>query len=698
MKYYCGLDTGGTFTDCAVIDHDGQITIAKRPSTPDDYSAGLFDALETCAVKIGISLDELMQSTEHLFLGTTVGTNALLQMKGAKTGLITTRGHKDSLAIMRSAGRSVGLPIEKLLHVSRHQKPDPLVARNLIHEVSERVDWKGAVFLDLNEAEAEAAVRSLLDQEIDAIAVSFLWSIVNPDHEQKLRSMIHRIAPEVFVSCSHELIAKRGEYERTVGTVINCFIGPVMKSYIEKIETRAASHGYDQPILVLQITGGVVPSSEVIQAPLYTIGSGPAAGVTGSSFLASEMKSPNVIITDMGGTSFEAGIIYGGEPLTASETIVNQYVFSMPRLDVQSIGSGGGSTLWVDEISGTLKVGPESAGADPGPACYGKGKVPTITDANLILGYLNPDNFLGGSMRLDKEKSIEAIKPLAQQMEMSIQELAAGAVRIAESRMAELMRQMTLQRGLDPRDFVIFSYGGAGPTHACEYARELGIEKIVVPLGSISAAWSAFGTLCADILHVYEKSDLLSQPFDIKHINEVFSGLETKGRQQLEDDGVAADRIEIQRFVEVKYRMQIHQLPVPVPPGKLDEQDLEGVFAKFEDIYEGFYGKGSAYRQAGVEIGLFKINAIGKLVKPAIPEQSPATEDPRTESREVFWPLLGEQVDTPIYTGLQLGPGHIVTGPAVVEYPETTIVVQPKATGTVDPGGNFIIELEATAQ
>jgi len=506
MKYYCGVDTGGTFTDCAVIDHNGRITIAKRPSTPDDYSTGLFDALETCAKRIGISLDELMQNTEHLFLGTTVGTNALLQMKGAKTGLITTRGHKDSLAIMRSAGRSAGLPIEKLLHVSRHQKPEPLVARDLIFEVSERMDWKGAVFLDMNESEAEQAVRSLLEKDVDAISIAFLWSIVNPDHELRMRDMIQRMAPDIFVSCSHELIAKRGEYERTVGTVINCFIGPVMKSYIEKIEARAASHGYHKPILVLQVTGGVAPSKEVVQTPLYTISSGPAAGVTGSSFLAAAMEYPNIIVTDMGGTSFEAGIIHGGEPLTASETIINQYVFTMPRLDVQSIGSGGGSTLWLDEISNTLKVGPESAGADPGPACYGKGNKPTITDANLVLGYLNPDNFLGGSMPLDINKSIEAIRPLAQKMSMSVQELAAGAVRIAESKMAELMRQMTLQRGLDPREFVIFSYGGAGPTHACEYARELGIGRIVVPLGSISAAWSAFGTLCADVLHVY--SDL----------------------------------------------------------------------------------------------------------------------------------------------------------------------------------------------
>jgi len=434
MKYYCGVDTGGTFTDCAVIDETGKITIAKRPSTPEDYSTGLFDALKACSQRIGISLESLLENTVHLFLGTTVGTNALLQMKGARTGLITTRGHRDSLAIMRSAGRSAGLPIEKLLHVSRHQKPPPLIPRRLIREVSERMDWKGAVFLELNETEAEQAIKTLAGKGVEAIGICLLWSIVNPDHEKKLKAMVRRIAPDVFVSCSHELIAKRGEYERAVGTAINCFIGPLMKDYVEKIEEKASFLGYKKPILMLQVTGGVVPSREVTQTPLYTIGSGPAAGVTGSCFLCNAMGHKNTIVTDMGGTSFETGIIYNGEPLTASETIVNQYVFSMPRLDVESIGSGGGSILWVDEISGTLKVGPESAGADPGPACYGKGNEPTITDANLILGYLNPDNFLGGKMHLDKDRSIEALRTLAEKLGMDIHELAAGAVRIAETK------------------------------------------------------------------------------------------------------------------------------------------------------------------------------------------------------------------------------------------------------------------------
>jgi N-methylhydantoinase A len=697
MKYYCGVDTGGTFTDCAIIDETGAITIAKRPSTPDDYSVGVFDALGACAGRLGLAIEDLLVNTEHLFLGTTVGTNALLQMKGARTGLITTRGHKDSLLIMRSAGRSIGLPIEQLLHVSRHQKPPPLIPRRLIKEVSERIDWKGDVFLNLNETEAEEAIQSLVAEGVDAIGICFLWSIVNPDHEKLLKGMVERIAPDLFVSCSHELIAKRGEYERAVGTAINCFIGPVMKSYIEKVESKAASLGFAKQILVLQINGGVAPAAEIVRSPLYTISSGPSAGVTGSGFLAATMGNDNVIITDMGGTSFETGIIYAGQPLTASETIINQYVFSMPRLDVESIGSGGGSVLWVEEISGTLKVGPQSAGADPGPACYGNGLIPTVTDANLVLGYLNPDNFLGGKIRLDKDKSVAAIRPLAKQMGLDVFEVAAGAVRIAETKMAELIRQMTLQRGLDPRDFVLFSYGGAGPTHACEYARELGIRRVVIPLGTISSTWSAFGTLCADVLHVYEKSELLSPPFDLEYINRMFEELEAKGLRQLEEDGVERDRIEFRRFIEMKYKMQIHQLEVPVPSGLLDQAGLEQVLVRFEEIYESFYGKGSAYREAGVEIGLFKVNAVGRMVRPQLPELGTAEDAPVTGSREIYWRDGGELRDTPIYSGTGLKAGFVVSGPAIIEYPETTVVVPPFAEGVVDRSGSFVIELDGKA-
>jgi N-methylhydantoinase A len=277
---------------------------------------------------------------------------------------------------------------------------------------------------------------------------------------------------------------------------------------------------------------------------------------------------------------------------------------------------------------------------------------------------------------------------------MDVHEVAAGAVKIAETKMAELIRQMTLQRGLDPREFVIFAYGGAGPAYGCQYARELGIDRVVVPLGKISSTWSAFGTLCADILHVYEKSELLSQPFDSAKINDIFSELEAKARKQLEDDGVRPGQMKFHRFVEMKYKMQIHQLPVPVPSGELTERDLEKVSIRFEEIYESFYGKGSAYREAGIEIGLFKVNAVGEMIKPQVPSLEPMEENASEGTREIFWGERGEFVETPIYAGPKLGQGDVIYGPAVAEYPETTVVVHPYAKGIIDSSGNFIMELE----
>jgi len=694
VRYRCGIDTGGTFTDCVIIDEVGRITIAKSPSTPSDYSKGLFSALEACAEKIGITLEELVKDTEFLFHGTTVGTNALVEMKGAKTGFITTRGHRDNLLIMRSAGRSAGLPIEKLLRVSRHQKPDPIIPRRLICEVSERVDWKGDVFLPLNQTEAEEAIHFLVDEGVESIGICFLWAVVNPEHEKIVKEMVQQIAPNVYVCCSHELIAKTGEYERAVSTAINCFIGPTTKKYVEKVENGLKAQGYGKTSLVLQATGGVVPSNEAIQTPLFTISSGPAGGITASNYLGRVMGHENIIITDMGGTSFEVGLIHNGNPLTASETIINQYVFLMPRLDIESIGNGGGSVIWIDESSKTLKVGPESAGADPGPACYGKGDRPTVTDADLILGYLSPDNFLGGKIRLNKNRSMEALKAVAKRMGMDVHQVAAGAVRIAESQMAELIRQMTVQRGLDPREFIIFAYGGAGPMHACQYARELGVGRVVIPLGTISSTWSAFGTLCADVLHVYEKSELLAEPFDVRRMNEIFTELEGQGDRQLADDGIKPEKRKFQRFVEMKYKMQIHQIVVPVPSGELAETDVKHVTDRFEKIYEGLYGKGAAYREAGIEIGLFRVNALGDMKKPDIPDPGPAEGNSLAGYRKVFWPELAEFIDTPIYIGPKLGKGEVINGPCVVEYPETTVVVHSFARGILDPVGNFVLDLE----
>lgn len=695
MEYFCGLDTGGTFTDCVVMDADGRITIAKSPSTPSDFAVGFFNALEVAADKLELSLAQLMSRTKMLLHGTTVGTNAIVQMQGAKTGLITTRGHRDVLIMMRSVGRSAGLPIEKLLHVSRHQKPEPIIPRTLIQEVSERIDWKGAVYLSLNEDEARQAITYLLAQDVESIAISFLWGFLNPAHELAVKKMVQEAAPGVFVTCAHELIAKPGEYERTAATAINCFIGPSSSGYIQRVQERAKSLGYAQPLLIMQASGGVATVTEAAQKPLFTIGSGPVGGIIGAQFLAGTLGHKNVIASDVGGTSFDVGIINEGRALTSSETILNQYTFFMPQLDIVSIGSGGGSVIWIDELSNTMRVGPQSAGADPGPACYNRGgKEPTITDANLILGYLNPDNFLGGKFALDAQISLQTMQQVADRLGMDVVEAASGAGQIVEFHMADLMRQMTVQRGLDPRDFVVYAYGGGGPAHAVAYSRELGCKTVVVPLGSVASTWSALGIQSADILHVYEKAELLIAPFDHARINEIFAVLEEQGRSQLAEDGVGPEHMRFLRYADMKFRLQIHRVEVPVPGGLFTAQDAEILMQTFSDQYETLYGKGSAFKDAGMEIGVLRLAAAGGIPRPRLQSQAQSADAAVVGERDVYWRELQRFTPTHVYTGMSLAAGSRIDGPAIIEMPETTIVLRPDSTGQLDAYGNFVIELQ----
>lgn len=694
MQYFCGVDTGGTFTDCVVVDERGQITIAKSPSTPHDFAEGFFHALTAAAEKLGLTLGQLMQQTRLLLHGTTVGTNAIVQLRGAKTGLITTRGHGDALLIMRSVGRSAGLPIEKLLHVSRHQKPDPIIPRTLIREVSERIDWRGEVFLPLNLDEARAAIAYLLEQQVEAIAIAFLWGFVNPIHELTVKRMVQELSPSTFVTCAHELIAKPGEYERTAATAINCFIGPASSGYIRRVQERAAQLGYKHPLLIMQAAGGVATASEAAQKPLFTIGSGPVGGIIGAKYLADLLGHAHVIATDVGGTSFDVGIISNGRPLTASETVVHQYTFFMPRLDIQSIGSGGGSIIWIDELSGTMKVGPHSAGADPGPACYNRGgEEPTITDANLILGYLNPQNFLGGTFPLDTESAGRAMRRIADRLHMDVVRAASGAVQIVEFHMADLMRQMTVQRGLDPRDFVVYAYGGGGPVHAVSYARELGCRTVVVPLGSVASTWSALGVQSADLLHVYEKAELLIAPFDPQRLNAIFAELEAKGRAQLQAEGLDEDAMRFYRSADMKFRLQIHRVEVPIPSGVLTTRETEQVMRTFTDTYESLYGKGSAFKEAGMEIGVLRVVAVGAIPRPVLSRQGRRRGEAVVGRRDVYWREVQRFVATPVYDGTTL-PGDLrVAGPAIIELPETTIVLHPDSAGQLDEYGNFVIAI-----
>lgn len=692
--YFCGIDIGGTFTDCVVRDSRGKLTIAKALSTPRDSSEGFFNALSAAAEKMGITLGDLLSNTRLLMHGTTIGTNALLERKGAKIGLITTRGHADAIIMMRSVGRSAGLPIHRLHHVSRHQKPDPIVPRNLICEVSERMDWSGDIVLPLNEEETRNAVHHLMNAGVTAIGICFLWGFVNPAHELAVKRMVQEMAPDLYVTCGHELVAKPGEYERIAAVAINCFIGPLMSRYLHKIEERAGHFGYRRPLVIMQASGGVAAAADVADRPLFTIGSGPAGGLTACGFLAKQLGHKNVIASDVGGTSFDVGIIHEGQPLSTSQSTINQYTFSVPHLDIESIGSGGGSLIWVDERSRTLKVGPESAGSNPGPVCYGRGGTrPTVTDANLILGYYDPNYFLGGKLSLDKQAAHDALERVGCELGMTAIETAAGAIRIVEFQMAELMRQMSVQRGLDSRDFVVYSYGGAAGAHAATYARELGVKTVVVPLGSTASTWSALGVQAADLIHVFERAELMLTPFSVDRINKIFSELEKQGRSQLQKDGIAATEIVLERYVEMKFKLQIHLVEVPVRAGKLTERHVIELQDDFIEKYERTHGKGSAFTAAGTEIGLFRVVARGRMERPKVSQYERQYTAKPASYRQVYWPQKKRFQNTPIYDASSLKAGQVVKGPAVIQMPETTLVVPPFAHGGFDQYGNIILTL-----
>src|SRR6266853_569958 len=401
-----GVDIGGTFTDCVVLGRGGHITATKAPSTPGNFAEGMLAAMRVAAERLELSFEQFCGEIAVLTHGTTVGTNALIQRKGAKVGLITTRGHEDAIHIMRGSRGVSSRDIAKVVHFPSSQKPVPIVPKRLIEGVSERVDCFGEVVVPLNESEAETAIKRLVEAGVEAIGVCFLWSFKYARHEQRVKEMIGKIAPSLFVSCSTDIAPKWGEYERVTATALNAYIGPVMAKYLGNLDGQLKESGYRQPLQITQCGGGSISVDRAIESPLLTLDSGPVSGVTGSLYLGKIMEIPNIITTDMGGTSFDVGIIYGGQPAYSFVSNVAQYEYFLPEVDIQAIGSGGGSLARVDTAAKTLAVGPASASADPGPVCYGKGgTIATVTDADVVLGTINPDNFLGGRIKLDRKLS-----------------------------------------------------------------------------------------------------------------------------------------------------------------------------------------------------------------------------------------------------------------------------------------------------
>ena len=693
MGYLVGIDIGGTFTDCAIVDRGGRLLTTKVPSTPPDFSRGMLDALQTGARTLGVSLDDFCRDIAFLSHGTTVGTNTIIQKKGAKVGLITTRGHEDAIHIMRGSRGYGGRDIRKVVHFPETSKPQPIVPKRLIRGVSERVDCFGAIVAPLNEIEAEEAIRSLVAEGVDAIAICFLWSFRNSRHELRVKDLVRRIAPDLFVTCSVEIAPKWGEYERVTATALNAYLGPVMTGYLGRLERTLCDLGYAHGLQIAQCGGGTVPLARAGEAPLLTLDSGPVSGVTASMFLGAAMGEKNVITTDMGGTSFDVSIIHGGKPAYSFITNTDQYEYFLPKVDIQAIGAGGGSLVRVHAETRTISVGPESAGAFPGPICYGRGgTVPTVTDAQLVLGYLDAENFAGGTMKLDRAAAHAAIEHAGRQVGMSALECAAGVCRIVELNMADIIRKVTVEKGFDPRDFVLFAFGGAGPAHAGVFAAEVGVKRVIVPQRKAASTWCAFGAAAADVLHIFEHSEILGTPTASQRINRMLDGLEKSARERMAGEGIASARQRFEFSLDVRHRGQINEVEVSLPWKRVPGAYEPRLRALFVERYEKLYGRGSALHGAQLEIVVCRLRARALTPRPRLTRAARSSKAiPRgavRKPRPIWWSRMRS---TPVYDGEKLAVGNAIKGPAIVETSDTTVVVHPGRTLRVDALGNFEI-------
>lgn len=698
-EYIVGVDIGGTFTDCVVVDEQGTLTAGKAFSTPEDFSRGAIAAAQDAAHNLGLNDEQdLMDCTRIFFHACTIGDNTLITRAGVKTGLIATKGFGDAILMMRGK-ITEGLTESEAAHLAALEKPEPIVPRTLIFEVSERVDYKGSTLVKLDSQKAEEIIDRLVAEGVESIAICLLWSIANDAHEKILAELCKKKFPHLFVSLSSEVAPFLGEYERTATTVFNAYIGPKISTYLRQLGEVLTIKGLRREPLIMQAYGGVLGIDATCKNAVGTIESGPAAGITGSRFLGEMIGESNILATDMGGTTFKVGVIREGVLERDFKPVVLRHSILASKIWIESIGAGGGSIAWIDRESGLLKVGPQGAGARPGPVCYGlSGTEPTVSDADLVLGYLNQNYFLAGRLRLDKSAALNAIEEkIANPLGIGVIEAASGIYRIANSHMSDLIRRATVERGYDPRRFVLFAYGGAGPMHAGRYARELGIKQVIVPL--TASVHGATGLISSDVIYEYGKSDHLRFPADSSRINGNFQALVEKALHDLKASGFDERDILIRRSVDMRYGYQVHELNVPFPHGttRLEENDIDELSNRFDELYEQAYGQGSAYREAGREIISFRVSATGKLPRPKIKKYSRANGNARDSlkgERDVYFQEHHDFVSAAVHDFERMQSGVEVAGPAIIETPVTTIVINPKDLAVLDEYRNVRIQLD----
>ncbi|MCB1738752.1 MAG: hydantoinase/oxoprolinase family protein [Gammaproteobacteria bacterium] len=667
---WVGVDVGGTFTDAVAYDDaKGQVTYAKAPSTPADPTAAVIDAIQGLGVAPG-DIDRFVH-------GITIGTNAILQGRGAKVWMLVTRGFRDVLEIART-NRTQLYDIKAL-------KQPPIVDRLRVLEIDERLHYDGSVRLPLDEAQVRQSVEAMDAQPGDAVAVCFIHSYVHPAHERRAADIVREMRPELFVCASSEVLQQMREYDRFSTAALNAYIGPLMARYLGSLQSRLQQQGFGREIYIMTSNGGVSTASRATRLPVGTVLSGPAGGVAATLHLGWLTGHENLITCDMGGTSTDVCLIENLQvPVTEQQTIAG-HSNRTPQIEINAVGAGGGSIAWLDR-GDILMVGPQSAGADPGPACYGQGGLePTVTDANLVLQRLDPGTRLAGRITLDRERSLAALKPIQEKLGLDALQLADGIVQIAVARMVSAIKQISIAKGYDPRDFVLCPYGGAGPMHAAFIADELEITRALVPMGP--GNFAAFGSLISDIRQDYSRTHAMqTRNADFADIENVFAEIEQEGRANLIAEGVDADQIFTTRAVGMRYLGQSWQLEVDVPSTITTRDALE---AAFHDVHERRFGHRS---DAATEVVTFRVAAIGRVSKPALPAWPVSGElaDARIASRAVYFG--GWHQDVPVYDRVRLPRDREVVGPAVIEESGSTTILPPLWRCHVLSSGDIFME------
>jgi len=675
-------DVGGTFTDVAAFDEPtGRLKLGKTLTTPSRLVTG---------IETGVGKADAAFSAAQLFLhGTTVAINTILERTGARCALITTQGFRDIYEIGR-----VNRPESYNLFFQKHK---PLIDRDLRFEIRERLDAQGRVLIPLDEDEVRAVAAEAVKRGVKAIAILFLHSYRNPAHEQRAKRIVEEAYPDLFVTASHELSQEYREYERTSTTAANAYVGPRVRSYLSEMDGHLKDTGFDGTFLVVQSSGGLFDIEEAQSSCIRMLESGPAAGVIGTRTLCANIGLKNAIAFDMGGTTAKAGVIYDGDVLMTGGVLVGGYAtglpLQIPMIDIQEVGTGGGSIARI-EAGGGLRVGPESAGAQPGPVCYGQGGTePTITDCNLVLGRLAPDRFLGGEMTLDLPAARAALETkIAAPLALDPVAAADGILRIAATKMSHMVRWVTTERGLDAADFALVAYGGAGPLHAVMIARELRIAKVIIPFAP--GHFSAYGMLFADL-----RRDLVNtwfKPLDAASFDDLealYRAMEKTGAEDLARSRDMIVEMQVERGADMRYVGQEHAVTVHLPRELFAAHDRAGIKARFDAVHETRYGYSAPGEKA--EIVSLRSATIGLMRKPALEPVATggeSAEDAFTGKRTVYFSATGG-VDTPTYDRARLKAGNRIEGPALIEEHASTTVVEPKDVLTVDAFGNLHIDI-----